>query len=347
MKPVISKIFFVVILTAILLQVSVYSQTRNVSKTGTTAAVFLEIPVGARAIGMGGAYVSLANDATALYWNAAGVAEAEKNMLAVAHTNWIAESKFDFAAVVFSLGSFGTLGLSYTSLSMPDMKVRTIEMQEGTGEFFSAGDLSVGISYARKITDRFSLGVTAKYIQQKIWHQSANGFAIDAGTTFRTDLLNGLVIGAAVSNFGTSMQLEGRDTRLFGRVDPTKQGSNERIPFNIELDSWDLPLYFQIGISTSAIKSENFEVKVAVDAIHPNDNYESMNAGAEVSYMNMFFIRGGYNSLFLQDNEGGLTMGVGVSTANLVDVASVSFDYAYRDFGILKETHTFEVSLRF
>ncbi|MGE5364157.1 MAG: PorV/PorQ family protein [Bacteroidota bacterium] len=323
------------------------AQNRNVSKSGTTAAVFLEIPVGARAIGMGGAYVSIADDATATYWNAAGIARAEANMVSVVHTEWLADTKFDHASVVFGLGSIGVLGFSYTSLSMPDMIVRTVEKPEGTGERFSAGDISVGVSYARDVTDRFSIGFTAKYIQQTIWHETASGFAIDAGTIFRTDLLNGLVIGASISNFGTSMQLDGRDTRSFGRIDDTKQGSNERIPFNIELESWDLPLLFQIGLSTSLIKDKNYNILVAVDALHPNDNYESVNLGTEISFMQVFFLRAGFNSLLLKDREGGLTLGVGLETGRLFNNTSVGFDYAYRDFGRLKNIHVFDVNMKF
>ena len=98
---------------------------------------------------------------------------------------------------------------------MPDDKVRTVDQPEGTGEYFSAGDLAFGISYARKLTDRFSIGFTAKYIQESIWHMSSSAFAIDAGTIFRTDLFGGMVIGASISNFGTSMKLSGIDTRTY------------------------------------------------------------------------------------------------------------------------------------
>src|SRR5437879_1705175 len=94
---------------------------RNVSKAGTTAAAFLEIPVGARAIGMGGAFVGTANDVTSLYWNPAGAARLEHSEAAFSHTNWIADMNFDYAALSVPLENFGTFGLSFTSLTMPDM----------------------------------------------------------------------------------------------------------------------------------------------------------------------------------------------------------------------------------
>lgn len=317
------------------------------SKTGTTAASFLEIGVGAAANGMGGAFVGRADDASALYWNVGGIAAHTQYEVILAHTDWIADTKFNYAGLILALGDFGNIGLSFTSLSMEDMKVRTVEQPEGTGEYFSAGDIAVGLSYARYFTDRFSVGITAKYIKQSIWHMSAAAFAIDAGTLFRTDLLGGMCIGAVLSNFGTPMRLEGRDARYFVRVDETKQGSNENIPVNIEMDSWDLPLYFQIGVSSPVVNSEDYKLTLAADAVVPNNDTQSLNVGAEFSFMDYFSLRGGYNSLFMQDAEGGLSLGVGVNSKMLLSTASVYFDYAYRDFGRLTNVHNFSIGIKF
>ena len=173
--------------------VTLFSQ---VSKVGTTAAAFLEIGPGAAATGMGGAFVSVANDATALYWNPAGTANFTKNEVTIFHANWIASTNFDYAALVIPLGEAGNLGLSFTSFSMADEMVRTVDLLKGLVSFQCRG-YAVGLSYARKLTDRFSIGFTAKYIQETIWHESASAVAIDVGTIFRTDLFNGLTIGAS------------------------------------------------------------------------------------------------------------------------------------------------------
>jgi hypothetical protein len=282
-----------------------------------------------------------------MYWNVGGIANLTQYETILVHTDWIADTRFDYAGLIIPLGSFGNLGLSFTSLSMDDMKVRTVEQPEGTGENFSAGDIAFGISFARHLTDRFSLGITAKYIQQTIWHMSSSAFAIDAGTTFRTDLLGGLTIGAVMSNFGTPMRLDGRDSRYFISVDETKQGSNDRIPVNIELDSWDLPLYFQIGVSTHAFNYDDYKLIVSADALVPNNDYQSLNVGTEFSFMDYLYLRAGYNSLFLQDAEGGLSFGAGVNSKMLLSNATVNFDYAFRDFGRLKNVHCFSVGIKF
>ncbi|HUL43675.1 MAG TPA: PorV/PorQ family protein [Bacteroidota bacterium] len=319
----------------------------DVSKSGTTAATFLEIPVGATAIGMGSAYVSVADDATSLYWNPSGIASIPQYNFMAVHTNWIADTKFDFGGLVLPIGDIGTLGFGVTILSMGDMKVRTVDQPEGTGEYFSAGDLAVGLTYARKLSDRFAVGFTGKYIQETIWHEQASAFALDIGTSFRTDLFGGMMIGATLSNFGTPMQMSGRDTRQFISVDPANSGSNFQVPSDIEMDSWNLPLLFQIGVSTNVVKQENYRWTVAVDALHPNDNYESMNMGAEFAYQEELFIRGGYESLFLPDAEGGFSFGFGVNTNNVSGNLGLSFEYAYRNMGRLDNTHTFSMGIAF
>ena len=176
---------------------------------------------------------------------------------------------------------------------------------------------------------------------------NSSAFAIDAGTIFRTDLLGGLTIGAVMSNFGTPMRLEGRDSRYFIRIDENKQGSNERIPVNIELDSWDLPLYFQIGVSSQAVDYDDYKLTISADALVPNNDYQSLNVGAEFSFMDYLSLRGGYNSLFLQDAEGGLSFGAGVNSNMLLSTAVVNFDYAFRDFGRLKNVHSFSIGIKF
>jgi Type IX secretion system protein PorV len=321
---------------------------QGVSKTGTVAATFLEIPVGASAVAMGSAFVSLANDATSLYWNPAGSAWLVQSEVLAVHTNWIADTRFDFASFVLPLEEFGTVGVNVTSLSMDDMKVTTVEKPEGTGELFSAGDLAVGVSYAHRLTDRFTIGFNAKYIQQSIWHETANAFAIDVGTIFRTDLIGGLTIGASLSNFGTPMKMSGRDARQFGMLDPTKQGTNSQIPQDIEMDSWDLPLLFQIGVSTTPLKTDNYRLTISADALHPNDDYESVNVGGEFAFQDILFLRGGFNALGLPDREGGLSFGFGISSNSFLSSSTtVRFDYAFRDMGRLSNINVFSLSVRF
>jgi hypothetical protein len=319
----------------------------GVSKVATTAAPFLEIPVGARATAMGNAFVANANDVTCLFWNPSFMALLPQGDAVFSHSSWIGDMSFDYAAVAVPLGDFGALGLSFTSLSMDDMAVRTVERPEGTGEQFSAGSFAIGIHYARTLSEWFAIGFTVKYIDERIWHMKATAFALDVGTVFTTDLFNGFRIGATITNFGTKMQLSGRDTRTFHRIDPNKFGSNDRIPQNIELDSWNLPMNIQFGIAADLVKSESVLLTVAADALHPADNYESVNAGMELGLFNTFFLRAGAHSLFLVDGEGGLSAGAGVLADLFGGGLKAYFDYGYTDYGRLSAVHVFAIGLRF
>ena len=317
----------------------------NVSKVGTTAAPFLEIEVGARAIGMGGAFVAVANDATALYWNPAGIARLPRNEVSLIHTEWLAGINYDFAGIVMPLGRYGALGASIISLSMEEMEVRTVFYPEGTGERFDAGDMAAGLSYAISLTDRFSIGGNVKYIQQQIWHMKAFAFALDIGTLFTTQF-DGLTIGMSITNFGNKMRLEGKDTQIYHDIDPVKYGNNEKIIAHLDTDRWPLPLIFRVGLSYDLLKGKTNRLTLATDALHPNDNTECINLGLEYAMMDFVYLRAGYKSLFQRDTEEGFTAGAGVKLGLIANV-NLKADYAYADFGVLDNTQRFSLAIGF
>ncbi len=317
----------------------------NVSKVGVTAANFLEIGVGARALGMGGAFVGTADDASALYWNVSGIARLLRPEVLLVHSEWIADMKFDFVGITIPLETFGTLGASVTILSMDDMIVRTVERPEGTGEFFSAGDFSLALSYARNLTDRFSIGFTGRFIQQNIWKETAHAMALDVGTLFTTGLY-GLRIGAVLTNFGSDMKMGGKDLLVYHDIDPNKLGNNDRVFADLHTDSWPLPLTFQFGLAMEPIKSEDHRLTLAIDALHPSDNTESINFGAEYAFHEMFIFRGGYRNLFQRDTEEGLTVGAGFAQRFLGNV-KVCLDYAFANFGRLENTQRIALRMVF
>jgi opacity protein-like surface antigen len=328
------------------LVISNLTLAENITKVGTTAAPFLQIGVGSRATAMGGAFVAVANDATAIYWNPGGMSRLPLNEVVLIHSEWLADTKFDFVGIILPLGQFGTLGASLTSLDMGEMKVRTIEEPEGTGEMFSASDLAMGLSYARNLTERFSIGFNAKYIQQKIWHMSASSIAVDIGVLFRTQF-NDMTIGMSISNFGDKMKMEGKDTMVQHDIDPEHLGNNDRINAHLDTDSWALPLIFRVGVAMEVISfGSNNHLTMAVDAIHPNDQSEYINTGMEYVTNDMFFLRVGYKSLFMKDNEAGFSAGAGMKY-NLTGNVNIKMDYAYADFGRLENVQRFSLGLTF
>ena len=318
----------------------------SMSKTGTTTAQFLKIQVGSRAIGMGGAYVAMTNDLSSIYWNPAGLAQINgRGGVSFVHTNWLADTDFNFAAVALNTGAFGTIGISITSLSMPEMKVRNEFEPEGTGELFSAGDMALGLSYARFITDRFSFGFNAKYIRSQIWHMTSSTVAFDVGLIFHTNA-DWLTLGISVSNFGPKMQFSGKDVFINYDYNEDEYGDSETIFANLQTDSWDLPLMFRFGMAAEIISQEDNSLMAALEARHPNDNTESVSFGLEYGFMKRFFLRTGYQSMFELDSEKGLTAGAGL-VFFLAPSMPLKFDYAYADWNRLTAVHRFSVEIIF
>lgn len=319
------------------------AQQATITKTGTTAAPFLKIGVGARSIGMGGAYTAVANDLSAMYWNPSGLSRLTTNEAVFNHVDWIADIKFDMAATSILIDGIGTIGASFTTLNLGEMEVTTTGAPEGTGERFSAGATMINLSYAKSLSYKFSIGFNVKYITESIWNMRAQSVAVDFGTLYTADILNGVNLGASMSNFGPKMRLEGRDNLVLIN---TGAGGKNIINGEYELDSYDLPLIFRVGVSTDILRSDNNRVTVAVDAIHPNDNTEYVNSGIEYSWANIVAVRGGWKSAYERGGEQGLTLGAGIHYA-LAAPIDFLLDYAYQDFGRLKEVHYFSFGLRF
>ncbi|OGU69027.1 MAG: hypothetical protein A2279_14835 [Stygiobacter sp. RIFOXYA12_FULL_38_9] len=342
--------FFLLITVSVFILFSnnkLYSQLfRNITKVGTTAGQFLKIGPGARALGMGGTYVGISDDIYAAYYNPAGIAISKGNgQVTFNHSQWLADVNYDFAAASLNMESLGTLFMTVTSLRVSEEKVRTFDYPEGNGQFWDAGSVSFGVGFARSLTDRFSIGFHAKYIQESIWSSSASGFALDVGTYYVTPF-NDLVIGASVTNFGTKMRLDGRDIQInFDPDDDPFTGPNN-IPSKYEMDQYDLPLTFRIGFSMDVVKTRYIRIKTAFDATHPNDNVEYLNAGIELAYDELLFIRGGYKSLFLADSEQSFTLGAGLNF-EMKSGLNIKVNYAYGDYGRLKYIQYFDVGIAF
>ena len=324
-----------------------YSQNpiTDVSKRGTSAATFLSIGQSARAIGMGSAFVGMQGDPSAMYWNPAGIAYIDGMSIMFDHTNWFADIGYNFLASTYSIDEFGTLGLSIIISDIGEMDVTTINQPDGTGQTFTATDLAITLAYAIKLTDNFAIGFNPKLIYQSIWNTEATAFAFDMGVQYRTPF-DDMILAMSISNFGTKMKLEGTSTLVLFDEDPQSSGNNDKIPAYLETNSWPLPLIFRVGLAYVPIKSEDHKLTLALDALHPSDNYESMNVGAEYTFMNIFSIRGGYKSLFLDDSEESFALGFGVQK-QIIGNVTLYFDYAYQDFGRLSDVQKFTFAMSF
>lgn len=317
------------------------------SKVGTASAQFLKIGVGARAAGMGGAFAAVSNDVSALYWNPAGMTAMPAITAGFSHSQWFAGMSHNFAGIAVPLGSNDVLGVHAIALNTAEQEVTTVEKPDGAGIFYAVSDLAIGVSYARTLTDRFSVGVTAKYIQQIAYNESASTVALDIGTSLRTGFHN-LVIGMCVSNFGGSMKLEGTD--LIALADISKSISGEYNPdARLKTEAFPLPLNFRVGIAMDVLggkdpllESENHRFTLAFDGNHPNDNNERVNIGGEYSWDETLFARFGYKINY--DTE---KWAVGAGVKVNVGSQKLAFDYSLVDFGNLGNVSRISIELQF
>jgi len=315
------------------------------SKTGSTAAPFLNIGIGPRAIAMGGAFVATADDVTSIYWNPAGASRMNKSGALFAHSKWFADIDYNWAGAVINMDDAGIFGISVVNLDYGDMELTTLGEPGGTGGTFSANDMSIAITYAKNLTDQFSIGGSVKYISQNIWNSSASAIAFDLGVLFHSDFY-GLRIGAAITNLGGDMQISGSDLNVQHDIDPNIYGNNDQILATLDTDKWPLPLTFKIGLAMDVFEVEDHRITLAADALHPSDNKESMNIGMEYEVFNMVALRAGYKSLLLENSEEGLTYGFGLKY-DFTPSLALSIDYAYQEFGILKDTQHFSIGINF
>ncbi len=334
------------ILFAMLLFNSPWLMAQKVSRVGTSAATFLKVGIGARALAMGEAYTTIGGDVSSTYWNPAGLAALSQNQFLFVHYNYIADIYFDFGAMALPFNNLGVFGLFITYMGMPDIERTTITEPYGTGEKVSASSFCMGLSYGKYLTDRFSIGGNFKYIQENLWHTEARSFAFDLGLLYRTHFRN-LTLGMSIANFGPGMRLQGRDLLVQHDIDPIHEGNNGNINADLKTDEFSLPIIFRVGGSIDLFKDvlglEQNGLLLAMDAVHPNDNYEYMNFGLEYSFRNLIALRGGYRQTFLKDREGGLTYGFGLNLS--VVGIRLMLDYALADFGRLDTLNKFSLIL--
>jgi hypothetical protein len=328
----------------------------HAQRRGTTAANFLEIGIGAVQTAMGDASVGATNDLMSIYWNPAGLAFMKRNEAEFVLQPWLVGINTTFAGAALNVPTLGTLSLGIFHVGYGEMDVTTMEYQEGTGERFSAADYSVSLAYARKLVQWFGFGAAVKLVNSQIWHCNGRALAADLGVIVQTPFFSptqrqedGLKIGMSISNYGGQLRYDGMD--LLQPIDPLpgEEGNYRDVPGQYKLNDWELPLLLRIGVAAYPIATENQRLTLAVDALHPNNNDESVNVGAEYELsrpgFGSFFIRAGYKGMFLKESEFGPTYGAGFLLR--MGAIGLKLDFAYRTIGLLGNTQCFNLAVQF
>ncbi len=282
-------------------------------RTGTTSLQFLKIGVGARATGMAESFVAVSNDITSLQWNPAGLVSFKENGITASYTQWFVDTRLSNFGGVYHFGGSNAIGFNVVSLSTEDMKVTTEYQPNGTGEYFRFSDLSIGLSYARQMTEQFSFGATVKYVVEDLGALKMQGVLGDLATFYRTGLGTSR-FAIMISNFG-------------GQVTPTGDAPLANGGTTNTFQRFPPPTNFQLGFAIEPWMNKNNRLTTSIQLNSPTDNAENLCFGAEYAYKDFLYFRGGFKVNVDDENFSG---GVGVKVP--ISFAYTNFDYSISNY---------------
>jgi hypothetical protein len=290
---------------------------------------FLHLPTAARNAALADVKAGLSNNSvTAIFTNPAKLTDVNYIDASFSSISYVADISYLTAAVAMNFGNLGVFGIHIANLDAGDM-VRTentydprydITYRSGDLGTFTAGDIKVGISYAKLVTTNLSVGGNFSYIQEKLDDQNVENWAADFGLFYKTGFRS-LTLSMIATNLGPDAEFT-NFTEIYG------------LPQSVRM-----PVNFRLGLSYDIIETakENQHVLTGfLEGVHPNDGPERVHAALEYNFINIFYLRGGYKFNY---DEQGLTAGVGIYY-NMEGITG-RIDYAYLDYGRLESVHLF------
>ena len=342
------KRFHIVLITAVvLLALCATLADAQTRKSGINSAAFLKVGVGARQVAMGSAVTSLEGDATNMFWNPAGITLKDETAQATfTYNHWIGGLSQNALAASYNWADIGTIGIGFMTFGISgipadrdygytDPLLASQQIDQVGSSTYDYMDLLLQATYSRHITDNLSLGVSFKYINEKIDDQSANAIAFDLGSIYNIGIL-GWTIGARINNLGSDM-------KFYDYASP-------------------IPLTFAIGPSMTPVSVGMTDWTLAMDLVKPQDGQQYYYLGTELGFNKMFFLRGGWKLNYswfgligsgiddgtsqrapIQTTLERGSFGAGVRVP--MEEYTVTVDYAYTVFVSLQATHRFTLRL--
>jgi hypothetical protein len=282
-----------------------------------TYVSFLEVAQGARPAGMGDAYVAVADDINSVFWNVAGLTNMPRKKLQVNfnYTQWLVDSQFNSGAVGVNT-DYGALAFSFITFGTPKIEERTIFKPEGTGSFLDNGSIAIGGAYAKKFTDRFSMGGQFRWIQEKLglgYKFSTIDFAV--GSNYYTGFRS-LRFAMSLRNFG-----------------------KDKVLLQESFIAAKMPMYFNMAVAAEVFgkKGDPAYFTGAFEGLYAVSFEKRAHFGGELWLRNMLALRGGYKWNYdAQD----FTAGAGVKLKR-------GDRYLQADFAWVKFNKNFDAPLRF
>ena len=343
---------------------------------GTTSAEFLLMSPSARGAALGASYAALATDVSAMYYNPAGLAQLPQIGIMGSSMRYVADTRLAWLgfAVPFGGGS-KAFGVQVTSFGFSDQPVYTVDDPEGTsGEVYSVNETAVGLTYAQQFSDRFSAGITAKFIDDALGKVSGRAFALDFGTNFHT-MVGGrpLRTSFVIQHLGTSLGHTGNAIDALVRRTPPQdvgQSAQELQPARLQTKSWSLPVMFRVGLSYDVFSTSMNRLTLMGEFSQPNNTDPGYNFGGEYNVKvgrSGFALAGRLGYTSAPDNNldapgagepnyagfdssvgggsDGLSAGGGLRWQRNPHGFGLGFDYAYRNLGLLGGVNMVSVSL--
>jgi len=337
---------------------------------GTTSAEFLLLGAGARGTALGGSFAAIATDVSALYYNPAGVAMLDRAGLMVGTYDYVADTRYSWAGVAFPFsGGSRTIGFQVGTFGFKDQPIYTEDQPDGTGGTYSVNQTFIGATFAQNFSDRFSAGITAKFVDDRLGTVSGSAFAVDFGTNFHASLNNHPVkFSFVLANLGSSLTYTG--TGLQGNVQRDPLPGEDEVPTlpqqaNLLTKDFPLPTTFRVGLAYDVITGDNNRLTVLGDFNQPNNNAPGFAFGSEWNSQKIggsnfgFALRGSYSytgandlaptssptALSDEENLQGLAFGGGLQYGGNGNGFGLSLDYAYKYLGVLGATNFFSFSL--
>jgi hypothetical protein len=300
------------------------------SRTGTSGMQFLKIGADARSMGMAGAVCASPKDAASMFWNPGGITQIDSGShynLLISHTGYFAKTRLEQAAAVYKR-KYRYWGLQCISFHSPEMKETTEFQPQGTGRTFTFADVLLGVNYSQVLTDNFSFGIGAKYVNESFANIHTNNILFDLGLFYNVHVRN-TRFAAVVSNFGINVKPGGEVTAL------KFSGPTLSSDFSV----YSAPSIFRLAIATDLIRTAYHALEINIQLNHPGDNNETFALGFEYAYNKILIARTGYE--FGADEKGLPAAGVGIQLPRRF--GGFRFDYAWQYKKIFGQVQRFGI----
>ncbi len=229
---------------------------------------FLKIGVGGRASGMGEAFSAVVDDATATYWNPAGLMQLNQQQLFLIHNEWFGDVRSEYVTFALPTKNYA-IGFSLNSINIGNIELRGQQPSVDPIATFTAHDLALGLSYAHSITTEWDVGVTLKYLFEKIYIEESSGIAVDIGVQYHPEIIP--------FKFGLTLQNLGKMNKLGGQ-------------------SPGLPRIFRFGLAFNPAILQADHLLFAGDFVHDFEGNSHFHMGTEYLLKDLLTVRIGYQT---------------------------------------------------